>query len=109
MKKAKTAGTFQKTLGHLINVCKYPKVGCSEKGTRHLSVVSSDRKEAADTRTKEILLNIKKYFFTMRVTKHWHRFLREILESPFLQTYKICLNFILGKQMWMVDLLEYGG
>lgn len=77
MKKAKTAGTFQKTLGHLINVCKYPKVGCSEKGTRHLSVVSSDRKEAADTRTKEILLNIKKYFFTMRVTKHWHRFLRD--------------------------------
>lgn len=46
--KAKTAGTFQKALGHLINVCKYPNVGRSEKGTRHFS-------EQAGSETQEIL------------------------------------------------------
>ncbi|KAK4823170.1 hypothetical protein QYF61_027074 [Mycteria americana] len=43
----------------------------------------------------------------MRVTKHWHRFPREIVKSPSLEIFKSRLDMVLGN--WLsVALLELG-
>lgn len=40
-------------------------------------------------------MNMKKNFFTKRVTEHWNKLLREIVESPFLDILKTCLDAFL--------------
>ena len=42
-------------------------------------------------------LNIKKHFFTVRVTEHWHRLPREVVESPSLEIFKSHLDIMLGR------------
>ena len=44
-------------------------------------------------------LNIRKHFLTVRVTKHWHRLPREVVESPSLELFKSHLNTVLGEQL----------
>jgi len=41
-------------------------------------------------------LNIRKHIFTVRVTKHWHRLPKEVMESPSLKTFKNHLHMVLG-------------
>ena len=45
---------------------------------------------------KRLHLNIRKHFFTVRVTEHWHRLLREVGESPSLEIFKSRLDMVLG-------------
>ncbi|KFV47664.1 hypothetical protein N341_11921, partial [Tyto alba] len=37
-------------------------------------------------------LDIRKKFFIMRVVKHWHRFPREVVGAPSLETFKARLD-----------------
>ncbi|KFV83762.1 hypothetical protein N308_01700, partial [Struthio camelus australis] len=41
-------------------------------------------------------LNMRKNFFTVRVTEHWTRLPREAVESPSLEIFKTRLDTILG-------------
>ncbi|KFV49759.1 hypothetical protein N341_12784, partial [Tyto alba] len=41
-------------------------------------------------------LSIRNHFLTVRVTEHWHRLTREVVESPSLEIFKSHLDMILG-------------
>jgi len=44
----------------------------------------------------------------MSMTKHWHRFPGGVVESPYLEIFRRCLDMVLGN--WLqVALLEQGG
>ncbi|KFP59545.1 hypothetical protein N322_01891, partial [Cariama cristata] len=45
---------------------------------------------------RRFCLNIRKNFFTVRVTDHWHRLPREVEESPSLDAFKGHLHTVLG-------------
>jgi len=70
--------------GDLRNVCKYLKGQCKEDRARLFSVVPSGRTthNGHNLKHRRFFLNIKKHFFTVRVTDPWHRLPREIVESP---------------------------
>ena len=44
-------------------------------------------------------LNIRKHFFTVRVTKHWHRLPRKVVVSPSLEILKKHLDMVMSNQL----------
>jgi len=83
--------------GDLINAYKYLKDGCQEDGAKLFSMMPSDRKRGKECKLKhrKFRLNMRKNFFTLRVTEPWNRLPREVVESPSLEIFKTHLDKVL--------------
>jgi len=79
-------------------VYKYLKGGWKEDRARLFSVVPSARTggNGPNLKCRRFPLNIRKHFFTVSVTKHWHRLPREVVDSPSLEIFRSRLDVALG-------------
>jgi len=83
--------------GDVINADKYLKGGCQEDAAILFSVVPSNRTRGNGHKLKhrKFQLNMRKTFFALRLTDHWNRLPREVVESPSLEIFKTHLDKIL--------------
>ena len=83
--------------GDLINMYKYLRGGCRQDGASLSSVVPSDRTRGKGHKLKHrrFQLNMRGHFFSVRVTEHWDRLPRKVVESPSLEIFQTRLDAIL--------------
>jgi len=88
----------QRLRGHFISIFKYLKGGCKEDGARLFSLLPSDKTRGSEHKMehRRFHLNIRRCFFTVKLTEYYNRLFREVVISSSLAILKSHLDMILS-------------